>query len=146
MEFECSRHPGASTIGSYFLDETAPMAGKSRHSSHEPLCIREEGHPSLWYNNYIWWTQGRVVGGETTQKLWSNAERRYNKHEGSMRMCTTEDHWLHRLASASSRHALVQVQKWTRKMQGNADPDECISVSASQNTSGHEGMLTWVNA
>ena len=29
MEVECPRHPGASTIGSQLLDETAAMAGKS---------------------------------------------------------------------------------------------------------------------
>ena len=59
--------------------DSAPMAGKSRHSSHEPLCIREEGHLSLWYNNIIiyggrkegWWegkqprNYGRMLNSTT---------------------------------------------------------------------------------
>ena len=36
MERECPRHPGASTIGSQLLNETAPMVSKSWQPSHEP--------------------------------------------------------------------------------------------------------------
>ena len=56
----------------------------------------------------------RVVGG-TTQKLCLNVEWRYNKHKGSTHMWTTEDHWLHRLTSTSSVHALVLVNKQTQQ-------------------------------
>ena len=70
MEVECTRHPGASTIGIQLLDETATMTDKSWQPSHEPLSRREEGHLSHGYNNNnnIQWKQGREGGNnpETT--------------------------------------------------------------------------------
>ena len=106
---KCPRHPGASTIGSQLLDETAPMAGKSWQPSYELPRRREEGHLSQWYN--IQWKKGRVGGynQETTLKEWW----RDNKHDGPTALWTTEDCWLHRLINTSSKHALGQVHKWT---------------------------------
>ena len=45
------------------------------------------------------------------QKLRSNVEWHYNKHEESTLMWTTEDRWLHRLSNASSTHALGQMHE-----------------------------------
>ena len=61
MEVDCPRHPGASTIGSKHLGETAPMADKSSKPSHKPPHRREEGHPSYQYSKYSG-KKGRVGG------------------------------------------------------------------------------------
>ena len=71
MEVKCPTHPGAFTLESQLLDEAAPMASKSWQPSHERN--REETR------------EGRA------RTLSSNEEWRYNKHEASKRMWTTED-------------------------------------------------------
>ena len=110
--WQTSRHPGASTIGSQLLDETAPMAGQSWQPSHEAPRRREEGHSSHWCSIYSG-EKGKGRRGETTQKLCSNVESRYNKHEGSTHMWTTEDRWPHRLTNAGSMDALAHMHEQT---------------------------------
>ena len=57
MEVECPRHPGASTIGSQLLNETAPMAGKPWQPSLELMPKgRRVVFALIWY---IQWKQGR---------------------------------------------------------------------------------------
>ena len=73
MEVECPRHPGASTVDSQLLDETASMVGKSWPPSYEPLSRRVErpGHTDTIYTVE---TRG---GGGAIKKLCSKA---YNRH------------------------------------------------------------------
>jgi len=123
------------------------MASKSWQPSHEPPGRGKEGHPSQWYNIYNG-NKGGLWG--TTQKLCSKAEQRYNENEGFMHTWSTEDRWLHRLSNTCSKHELTQVHEQTlqnaRKRRPLTDPLTPHKTSASQNTTGHEGMLTWENA
>ena len=43
MKVACSRHPGASTIGSQLLDETAPMAGNPSNPAMSPHAEGKKG-------------------------------------------------------------------------------------------------------
>ena len=139
MQVECPRHPGASTIGSQLLDETAPMAGKSWQPSHEPPRRREEGYPSHWYSIYSG-KMGKGSGG-TIQKLCLNVEWRHNKHKGSTCMWTTEDSWLHRLTNASSKHALAQMYEWAQQ-----NAQECRPLTNALAQVPHRTLLrAWRN-
>ena len=144
MEVECPKHPGA--IGSQLLDETAPMAGKSWQPSHEPPRRREEGHPSHWYSIYSG-KKGRVGGGgnnpETMLKrrMALQQTQGIHAHVDDRRLLTAHAYqcWLHACTGACA---------WTNnaKCKGAQTPATCTGASASQNTTGHEGTLTWVNA
>ena len=129
MEVECFRHPGASTIGSQSLNETAPMAGKSWPPSLEPLCRREVGCASHWYNIY----NGNMRGGDNPESM---LEGRIVLQQTRGIYWTTEDHWLHRLICTSSKHALVQVHEQTQQ-----NTRECRSLTDTLVQVPHETPL-----
>ena len=58
MEFESPRHPGASTIGSQLLDETAPIAGNPAMSPHA------EGKKGTSHIDIIYTVETREGKGE----------------------------------------------------------------------------------
>ena len=121
MELECSRYPGASTIGSQLLDEIAPMASKSWQPSHEPPHRREQGHLSHWYNIYCGIKRG--YGGNNPAML-EGRRLLQRMHEASMCIWTTEDHWLHKLTVlmlAPSMHWCMCMIEHSRTL-GNTDP------------------------
>ena len=62
MEVECPRHPGASTIGSQLLDETAPMAGKSWKPSHIK-STHAEGIKGTRHTDIIYTVEKKGKGG-----------------------------------------------------------------------------------
>ena len=91
MEVECNRHPGASTNDRQLLDETDfliffPVSHGWQILATQPwvpMQVRRRASIKL-----IWYTVETKEGwvGGTTQKLCSNAEQPYNKHEESMHM------------------------------------------------------------
>lgn len=112
MEVECPRHPGASTIGSLLLDETAPMAGKSWHPAMSPHA---EGKKGTSYTDTIHTEQTREGRGGTNPETCSNAGQRCSKHERCMCMWMTEDCCLHRVTNASSKHKRRQQNQRERR-------------------------------
>jgi len=91
MEVECNRHPGASTNDRQLLDETDffiffPVSHGWQILATQPwvpMQVRRRASIKL-----IWYTVETKEGwvGGITQKLCSNAEQPYNKHEESMHM------------------------------------------------------------
>ena len=131
MEVECPRHPVASTIGSQFLDETAPMAGKSRQPNHESPHRREEGHPSHWYSIYSG-KKGKGGGGgggnnpeimlKCRMVLWQIRE--IHTHVDNRRPLTAQAYqcWLHTCTGSCA---------WTNnaKCKRAQTPATCIGTS-----------------
>ena len=60
MEVECSRHPGASTIGSYFLEETAPWLANPGIPAMSPHA---EGKKGTCHSDTIYTVETREGGG-----------------------------------------------------------------------------------
>ena len=98
MEVECPRHPRVSTIGSQLLH---------------------------YIDDIIYTGETRGGGGRTTQKLCLKACSTVLQwtHEGSTRIWTTEEVWLHRLTLAQSMHWCRCTNKHG-KTQGKADPSQ----------------------
>ena len=77
MEVGCLKHPGASTIGSQFLDEDCSHGWQSWQPSHEPPRSKGNRHPSHCKNSGK--EGGKGVGGELPGRwaatLWNARER-----------------------------------------------------------------------
>lgn len=99
MEVECPRHPRVSTIGSQLLHTV--------------------------YIDDIIYIQGKQeeVGGDNPETMLEGSTVLQWTHEGSTRMWTTEEVWLHRLTLAQSMHWCRCTNKHG-KTQGKADPSQ----------------------
>ena len=104
MEVECSRHPGASTIGTQLLDETAPMAGKSWQPSHALPCRRA---PVALTTHTV-----ETREGEGDSEWMQNGTTTNTRDPRALK---TEDHWLHRLSNTSSKRPLAQLHEWKQQ-------------------------------
>ena len=120
------RCPGAFSISSQLLHETAPRLPNPGNPAMTPLL---EGKKGTHHTDMIYTVE---MGGGGQPKNYAQTQNiAKNKHKGSMCMWTTEDHWLHRLTTASSKHALV-VQVHERTQQNAKEhrplPDALVPV------------------
>ena len=98
MEFECARHPGASTLSSRLLDKTA---GKSWQPSHEPPRRRDNGHPSYWHSIY---------GGNKGRKWLKQQPRYYARTQNSATTNTKDSRARGQQRTADSRGLPILAQ------------------------------------
>ena len=75
-----------------------------------------EGKKGTHHTDIIYRVETRGGGGgEYPETMLKGRTAEHQVHQGSTRMWTTEDRWLHRLTNASSKHALMQVHKQTQQ-------------------------------
>ena len=122
MEFECPRLPGASTIGSQLLDETAPMAGKL-NPGNQAMSPNTEGKKGTCHADIVY-----AVGKKGS--VWGNNPETMLK----CIMALQQTRAIH--AHVDNRRPLT-AQAYQHRLH-----HACTGASASQNTVGHEGTLT----
>ena len=117
MEVECTRHPGASTIGIQLLDETATMAGIN--PGNPAMSPYAEGKKGTFHTGIIYTVETRKGEGGTTQKLHLKAEEHYNKHMRDPHACGQE-----KAANCMGLPMLAQSMRWCMCMNKHSKTQE----------------------
>ena len=88
MELECSRYPGASTIGSQLLDETRWLANPGNPA----MSPYTEGNKGTCHTGILYTVESREGRGRNKPAMLEGRRLLQQMHEASMCMWTTEDH------------------------------------------------------